>query len=105
MKYVTIFSRGGYPQNAINKFLVILYLPLITNLILLPVPLSFAQQIIPDGQTQTQLNIQGATTDITTATIQGDNAFNSFSKFDVYQGNTVNLHLPHGTQNLLNLVL
>ncbi|MCP4993268.1 MAG: leukotoxin LktA family filamentous adhesin, partial [Gammaproteobacteria bacterium] len=57
-----------------------------------------------DGRTATQLSAQRSRTDITTSTIQGRNAFNSFSKFDVYQGNTVNLHVPASTTNLLNLV-
>ncbi|NTV29752.1 MAG: leukotoxin LktA family filamentous adhesin, partial [Candidatus Omnitrophica bacterium] len=66
--------------------------------------ITFADQIIPDGQTQTTLEINQNITDITTASIHGANAFNSFEKFDVYQGNTVNLHLPEGTSVLINLV-
>ncbi|MCA9392860.1 MAG: leukotoxin LktA family filamentous adhesin [Candidatus Omnitrophica bacterium] len=66
--------------------------------------LAAAQQIVTDGRTQTTLDIKGKTTDVFTATRQGNNALNSFSKFDVHQGNTVNLHLPAGTTNLLNLV-
>ncbi|MBZ0167623.1 MAG: leukotoxin LktA family filamentous adhesin, partial [Candidatus Omnitrophica bacterium] len=34
----------------------------------------------------------------------GSTAFNSFKYFDVNAGKTVNLHLPGGTQNLINLV-
>jgi len=63
-----------------------------------------AQQIITDGNTRTRLDINNNVTDITTSTVRGSNAFNSFSKFDVYDGNVVNLHLPNGTSNLLNLV-
>jgi len=63
-----------------------------------------AQQIVIDGQTQTQLTINQNVTDVTTSTIHGQNAFNSFSKFDVYQGNVVNLHVPNSAQNLLNMV-
>jgi filamentous hemagglutinin family protein len=66
--------------------------------------ISFAQQIIPDGQTQTRLNIQNKTTNVTTSTVSGPNGFNSFDKFDVYADHTVNLHLPEGTANLINLV-
>ena len=62
------------------------------------------QMIKTTGYTQTHLSIQGNITDITTTTIVGDNGFNSFSKFDVYQGKTVNLHVPTGAQNLLNIV-
>jgi len=61
-------------------------------------------QIVPDGQTLTNLQINGATTDITTQTLMGGNGINSFNKFDVYSGNTVNLHVPNQANNLLNLV-
>lgn len=63
-----------------------------------------ADAIVPDGRTQTQLSVNGAVTDIRTQTIRGNNAFNSFSRFNVEAGNTVNLHLPGQTSNLLNLV-
>ncbi|MEQ1601624.1 MAG: leukotoxin LktA family filamentous adhesin [Methylophilaceae bacterium] len=63
-----------------------------------------AESIVPDGRTQTQLSVTGAVTDISTQTIRGNNAFNSFSRFNVDAGNTVNLHLPGQTSNLLNLV-
>jgi filamentous hemagglutinin family protein len=60
--------------------------------------------ILPDGNTATRVQSAGATTDVTTSTIRGANAFNSFSRFNVGAGSTVNLHLPDGTRNLLNLV-
>jgi filamentous hemagglutinin family protein len=63
-----------------------------------------AQSIVVDGRTQTQLGVNGAVTNITTQTIRGSNAFNSFSKFNVDPGSTVNLYLPGQTSNLLNLV-
>ncbi len=63
-----------------------------------------AGQIVVDGRTQTQLQIQGNVTDVTTRTVRGRNAFNSFSRFDVYNGNTVNLHVPDAARNLVNLV-
>ena len=46
------------------------------------------------GQTATSLAVNGLTTDIRTNTIRGANAFNSFTRFEVGGGNTVNLHLP-----------
>lgn len=61
-------------------------------------------QIVIDGRTQTRLAVQGSVTDVTTATVHGANAFNSFQRFDVHQGNTVNLHLPDAAANLINLV-
>ncbi len=65
---------------------------------------TFAQQIVVDGRTQTTLAIQGNVTDVRTSTLVGNNAFNSFSKFDVYKNNVVNLHVPTGAANLLNLI-
>ena len=41
---------------------------------------------------------------VTTGTIRGVNAFNSFGQFNVSAGDVVDLHLPSGTQNLINLV-
>jgi filamentous hemagglutinin family protein len=64
----------------------------------------WAQQIVIDGNTDTQLTVQGNVTDVTTATIRGSGAYNSFQQFDVYAGNVVNLRLPDGTTALLNLV-
>jgi len=61
-------------------------------------------QIIPDGRTATSLQTSGNVTNVTTSTVSGPNAFNSFSQFGVGQGNTVNLQLPGGTQNLINVV-
>jgi hypothetical protein len=63
-----------------------------------------ANGIVVDGRTQTGVQVNGATTNITTSTIQGGNAFNSFSRFSVGQGNTVNLHVPGAVANLVNVV-
>ncbi|MEN6412388.1 MAG: hypothetical protein ABFC84_06420, partial [Veillonellales bacterium] len=67
--------------------------------------LSFAaEQIVIDGKTHTSLTIKDKITDVTTTTISKQNAFNSFTYFNVFNGNTVNLYLPGGTSNLLNFV-
>ena len=63
-----------------------------------------ANVIIPNGRTQTTVQTSGNLTNITTSTVSGPNAFNSFSQFGVGKGNTVNLLLPSGTQNLINTV-
>ncbi len=63
-----------------------------------------AQGIVIDGRTQTAVTTNGAVTSVTTSTIRGANAFNSFKIFNVGQGETANLHLPNGTANLINLV-
>lgn len=65
---------------------------------------AMAQSIVADGRTQTQVSVSGAVTNISTQTIRGSNAYNSFARFNVDAGNTVNLHLPGATGNLLNLV-
>jgi len=69
-----------------------------------PLLLAAAPQIVTDGRTDTRLQINGNLTDVRTNTIRGDKAFNSFDRFDVHRGNTVNLHLPGNTDHLLNLV-
>ncbi|MBR1087140.1 leukotoxin LktA family filamentous adhesin [Bradyrhizobium manausense] len=63
-----------------------------------------ANVIAPDGRTGTSLQTSGSVTNVTTSTVSGANAFNSFSQFSVGQGNTVNLRLPTGTKNLVNIV-
>ncbi|MCS3760549.1 leukotoxin LktA family filamentous adhesin [Bradyrhizobium centrosematis] len=63
-----------------------------------------ANVILPDGRTGTRLQTSGSVTNVTTSTVSGNSAFNSFSQFSVGQGNTVNLQLPTGTQNLVNIV-
>src|SRR6478609_6546535 len=63
-----------------------------------------ANVIVPDGRTGTSLQTTGNITNVATSTVSGANAFNSFSQFSVGQGNTVNLQLPTGTQNLVNIV-
>jgi filamentous hemagglutinin family protein len=65
---------------------------------------AFADAIIPDGRTLTSLAVSGNLTEITTNTLHGINALNSFQKFNIDNGQTVNLHLPTGASNLLNLV-
>ena len=42
-----------------------------------------AASIVPDGRTQTQVTVNGSVTDVTTQTIRGINAYNSFSRFNV----------------------
>ena len=69
-----------------------------------PVVMPTANQIIPDGRTQTQLSINGNVTDITTRTVSGATGFNTFSQFREAAGNTVNLHVPNGAGSLVNIV-
>ena len=63
-----------------------------------------AAPIVTDGATKTKLSTVGNQTDITTKTIKGKNAFNSFSEFNVHKGHTVNLHIPNAASNLVNVV-
>ena len=63
-----------------------------------------AKMIETDGRTATSVTENGGVWNVSTATARGKNAFNSFSRFDVDSGTTVNLYLPTGTSNLINLV-
>ncbi len=56
------------------------------------------------GSTATSMVTNGLVTDITTNTVRGNTGFNSFGDFNVNNGNTVNLHVPSGKANLVNLV-
>ncbi len=67
-------------------------------------PLAVAQSITPDGRTATSVTTLGAVTDVRTSTLQGGNAFNSFSTFSVPALTTTNLHVPGGAANLVNIV-
>lgn len=60
--------------------------------------------VVTDGRTQTTVNVSGNQASIETATVRGTNAFNSFSSFDVRAGETANLHVPTGANNLINMV-
>ncbi|TVO61420.1 leukotoxin LktA family filamentous adhesin, partial [Spiribacter vilamensis] len=57
-----------------------------------------------DGRTATTVTTDAGRTSVTTNTTQGNSAFNSFKHFRVVTGDTVDLHLPNGTSNLVNLV-
>jgi filamentous hemagglutinin family protein len=60
--------------------------------------------IAPDGRTATQVKVEGTRSDITTGTVKGSNAFNSFTRFEVGRGQTVNVHTPAEAQRVINLV-
>lgn len=66
-----------------------------------------AEPIVVDGSlTATTLtpNGSGTVVDISTSTTNGTNAYNAFKTFGVGAGQTVNMLLPTGTNNLLNVV-
>mgnify|MGYP000291077933 CR=1 FL=1 len=65
---------------------------------------SAGPQIVLDGRTDTSLNINQNVTDVYTGTVLGNTGFNSFSIFNVYEGNEVNLYLPDGATALMNMV-
>ncbi|WP_149748238.1 leukotoxin LktA family filamentous adhesin, partial [Rhizobium sp. RU35A] len=95
-------SRHWYPVLA--RFSRTLTVSVVSGSLVLQPFLAHAQQIVVDGRTQTLLQVNGAVTDVTTTTIAHGNAFNSFSKFDVDAGHTVNLYVPQGADRLLNVV-
>ena len=61
-------------------------------------------QIVIDGRTDTNLVINQNVTDVYTRTVLGSTGLNSFSIFNVYQGNEVNLYVPDGANALMNMV-
>ena len=61
-------------------------------------------QIVPDGRTQTVLSGKATNLTITTTSMSGGNAFNSFDTFKEAAGNTVNLVVPTNAAMLLNVV-
>ncbi len=65
-----------------------------------------ASTITTDGRTNTNVANAGNVFTVTTSTINkaGNTAFNSFSNFNVGNGDTVKLDLPGSTTNLVNLV-
>ncbi|MEW5819611.1 MAG: leukotoxin LktA family filamentous adhesin, partial [Cyanobacteriota bacterium] len=65
---------------------------------------AYAQQMVIDGKTATNLDVNSNVTTVTTTTFKGPNAFNSFYKFNVTQGNIVNLVVPDNSSNLINLI-
>ena len=67
-------------------------------------PIAFAQQIVTDGRTNTVIDVNGTISNVSTSTVHGVNAFNSFDRFNVYEGNTVNLIVPNSAANLINLI-
>lgn len=60
--------------------------------------------VVPDGRTATTVQSSGNLATVQTGTVRGSKAFNSFSRFDVAGGQQVNLLLPGGTSQLVNLV-
>lgn len=60
--------------------------------------------IVTDGRTQTTVTISGQQAAIETSTIRGSNAFNSFSSFNIRNGETANLYVPTGANQLINIV-
>jgi filamentous hemagglutinin family protein len=61
-------------------------------------------EIVPDGRTATTVTPSPTGIGVSTGTIRGVTGLNSFSRFNVGAGDTVNLNLPAGTHNLVNLV-
>ena len=61
-------------------------------------------QVVADGRTTTAITNNGATTNVTTGTVSQGHGVNSFSAFNVDQGQTVNLHAPNGTRGTVNIV-
>ncbi len=61
-------------------------------------------QITPDGRTQTIVTPDSGAKTVTTGTMSGGDAFNSFKNFTVGTGATVNLIVPGQANSLINVV-
>lgn len=72
--------------------------------IALSVDRTFAEVIVTDGRTATQLVTNGFVTDVTTGTVSGGYGVNSFRQFGVTSWDTVNLHTPSGAAGTVNVV-
>jgi hypothetical protein len=68
------------------------------------VNLGGANNIVADGLTQTQIEVTGNHTIITTQTVSNNTGFNSFSDFEQAAGTRVDLYVPDNAGNLLNIV-
>ena len=99
--YMNTMSRNGMPQDSRTvrlrgwtkrlRMLVRKSIALAVSFLLLTSPLAYAQEAIQtDGRTQTSISREGSVTNITPETILSQNAFNSFLRFDVESGQTVN---------------
>ncbi|MCB1490937.1 MAG: leukotoxin LktA family filamentous adhesin [Rhodobiaceae bacterium] len=65
---------------------------------------ALAGDIAADGKTKTSVSVSGATTNITTQTVTGNHGVNTFSKFGVGSGQSVNIHVPTGAAGTVNIV-
>ncbi|MBM9595918.1 leukotoxin LktA family filamentous adhesin [Roseitranquillus sediminis] len=61
-------------------------------------------QVVADGATATDVATSGAVINVTSGTIRNSTAFNSFSRFDVGAGSTVNVYQPGGADRLVNVI-
>ncbi|MDR1142007.1 MAG: leukotoxin LktA family filamentous adhesin, partial [Planctomycetaceae bacterium] len=101
----TLRRRHKFLRNTIYWFGYQLLVLWLSAMLVLPGgAVSLSADITVTGRTQTAVVTDGASTNIHTNTISGQNAYNSFGKFNVQGGHTANLYLPDGTKNLVNLV-
>ncbi|MCL2485162.1 MAG: leukotoxin LktA family filamentous adhesin [Endomicrobia bacterium] len=83
------------------------FVALLTTAFFLCSQTGFAQvvtNITTDGRTNTNVTTSGATRTVETTTVHGKTGFNSFSRFDLASGDTANLNVPTGADNLVNIV-
>src|SRR5690606_31057045 len=60
--------------------------------------------ILADGRTKTTISASGNVTEIRTETVSQGTGFNSFSDFQQAAGTQVDLYVPDGAGNLVNIV-
>ena len=63
-----------------------------------------AQDVIPDGRTNTTVTVSGLVSDVRTGTVSGGVGVNTLRQLNASAGRTVNIHVPEGADTTLNLV-
>ena len=101
-----LHGRWHLVRKAISvALLVALLVPNIPYSVVYAQVIYISDYIDPDGQTATEIwDLEDGIADIFTDTTVGQTALNSFTKFSVPAQYTVNLRLPEGAINLVNLV-
>lgn len=97
-------TAGSVTKTRLTPWRRVLATLLMFMQVLYPALAAAQTVILPDGRTQTTVANSGPVYNVSTGTMTGSNAFNSFNAFSVGAGNTVNLHVPTAAINLINIV-
>ena len=90
--------------SAVSSWLRTMAIALLTMAAVFPAFAAPQTVIQPDGRTQTVVGNSGTVYNVSTSTVTGSNAFNSFNVFNIGAGNSVNLMVPSSALNLINII-